>query len=144
TRAMLVTILYRLDSEPSVSDEAAFDDVTSGTWYADAVLWASSNNIVNGYGNGEFGPENNITREQIAAILYNYAQYKGYDVSAPAELDAFTDAGNTSDWAQASMKWAVANGLINGKGDGILDPTGTATRAEIAAMLMRFVDNFLK
>jgi len=143
TRAMLVTILYRLDSEPSVSSEDLFEDVASGNWYSDAVAWAAENGIVGGYGDGTFGPADSITREQIAVILFNYAEYKGYDLTAANDLSAFSDAGSTSSWAQTAMEWAVGNGLLSGNGDGTLDPTGTATRAEVATILMRFIETYI-
>lgn len=143
TRAMLVTILYRLDNEPSVNSETLFDDVASGNWYSDAVAWAAANGIVGGYGDGTFGPADSITREQIAVLLFNYAEYKGYDLTPANDLSAFSDAGSTSFWAQASMKWAVGNGLLSGKGNDTLDPTGTATRAEIATILMRFIETYI-
>lgn len=137
SRAMIVTILHRLEGEP-VASASSFTDVPAGAWYADAVAWASANNIVNGYGNGTFDPENGITREQIAAILYRYASYKGYDVTSSGSLTSFTDGAATSAWAQSAMQWAVGSGLIIGNGSGILDPVGTATRAEVATILMNF------
>ena len=103
-----------------------------------AVYWARLNGIAGGYDDATFGPNDPITREQMAAILYRYAQYKGYDVSAKADLNKFTDADEISNYALEALQWANAEGLINGKGDGVLDPKGQATRAEAAAILMRF------
>ncbi len=142
TRGMIVTILHRLEGSPAVSGENSFDDVAKGKWYTEAVNWAAENKIVAGYGNAKFGPDDNITREQMAAILMNYAKFKGYDVSAKADLSKFTDNSKISQWAAGSLAWANANGLISGKSSGILDPKGQATRAEVAAILHRFCDTF--
>ena len=144
TRGMLVTILHRLEGEPEAGAGGQFGDVASGLWYSDAVAWASANGLVGGYGNGNFGPKDNITREQMAQILYNYAKYKGFDITADENLDGYADGGNTSSWAETAMRWAVKNGLLQGRGDGRLDPTGTATRAEVAEILMRFIKLFIK
>ncbi len=140
TRAMLVTVLYRLEGEPAASG-SPFDDVGAGQWYTKAVTWAAENGIVSGYGNRKFGPAQAITREQLAAILYRYAQHNGCQTSAEASLAAFRDAPSVSGWAAGAVKWAVASELVSGKGQGILDPAGTATRAETAAILMRFCEN---
>ena len=140
SRGMMVTILYRLEGKPAVSG-APFADVGSGLWYTDAVAWAAANGIVDGYGNGNFGPEDNITREQMAAILYRYASFKGYDMSARGNLSSFTDGSQTSAWAREAMQWAVGTGLINGKGNATLDPLGTAQRSEVAQILMNFCEN---
>lgn len=113
-------------------------------WFADAVNWAAANNIVTGYGDGTFGPDNNITREQMAAILYRYAQFKGYDVSAKGDLTAFTDGDNVSEWATDALAWCVGAKLINGRDNGTVDATGTATRAEIAQIFMNFCENIAK
>lgn len=144
TRGMIVTILYRLEGEPAVSGTSSFNDVASGRWYANAVKWAAENEIVGGYGNGNFGPEDPISREQMAAILYRYAAFKGFDMTKTADLSKFTDSGKISDWAKAALSWANAEGLINGKGGGILDPLGNATRAEVSAILYRFCENVVK
>lgn len=122
TRSMIVTILYRLEGEPEAEGESTFADVAAGTWYTGAVAWAAANEIVNGYGNGLFRPEDNITREQMAAILYRYAQYKAYDVSGADDLSAFTDGENTSEWAMEAMQWAVGSGLLQGKAMGCWIP----------------------
>lgn len=138
SRAMIVTILYRLEGSPAVTGGSAFTDVAAGTWYTDAVAWASANGIVSGYGEGKFGPNDPITREQMAAILCRYAGYKGMDVAKRAELSAFTDAGQVSDYAVETMRWAVAEGLITGTSETTLSPAGSATRAQAALILMRF------
>lgn len=148
SRAMFVTVLYRTEGEPYVGWESKFSDVGYGKWYSDAVIWASDNNIVSGFGDGSFGVDENITREQITKMLYIYAQKKGYDVSADGNLADYTDAEQVNWWAVDYMRWAVGTGLISGKpnGDGSsrLDPKGDATRAECAAILKRFADKYTK
>ena len=138
TRGMLVQILYNLEGKPQ-GGAAAFDDVASSAWYAKAVGWAAENKIVGGYGDGRFGPNDAVTREQTAAILYRYAQSKGVDVSVGEDTNilSFTDAQSISEYAIPAMQWAVGAGVLTGKGGGRLDPTGTATRAEIAAIMQR-------
>lgn len=140
TRGMIVTILHRLEGTPS-ANSTVFSDVASGKWYSEAVNWASSKDIVNGYGNGKFGPEDTITREQMAAILYRYARYKGYDVSASTSLSKYTDASQISSYAVESMVWANAAELITGTTNTTLSPKGSATRAQVAVILMRFCNN---
>ena len=140
TRGMVVTVLYRLENQPSTS-AASFTDVTSGAYYANAVAWANANGIVSGYGSGKFGPNDKVTREQLAAILYRYAQYKKYDVSGANSLDGYTDAQSVSSYAVPALQWANAAGVVTGKSGNKLDPKGNATRAEVAAMLMRFCEN---
>ena len=137
SRSMIATILWRLEGSPTGSS-AHFTDVSGSMWYAEAVNWAAANGLVNGYGNSTFGPEDSITREQMAAILYRYAQFKGYDDTVQGNLSDFTDGGQTSDWAEDAVVWAVNNGLLTGKGGSLLDAKGSATRAEAAAILMRF------
>ena len=144
TRAMLVTVLYRLEGQPAVYGGSAFSDVATGQWYTDAVIWATRNGIVNGLGNGNFGTNDNVTREQMAAILYRYAQNCGYDTTARADLSGYTDADKISAYAQEAMSWANAMGLVNGRTATSLAPTGTATRAEVAAIFHRFVENIAK
>ena len=139
TRAMLVTILYRMEGNPTVTAANAFTDVPADSWYTDAVAWADDHDIVNGVGNGEFAPMDNITREQMAVMLYRYAQYKGYDLNAGADLSAYTDAASISSWALEAMEWANAEGLITGRTATTIVPDGTATRAEAATILMRFL-----
>ena len=144
TRAQAAVIFYRMAGSPEVTGDSAFTDVENGpgtAWYYNAVLWAQQNGIVSGYGDGTFRPGTNITREQLAVIFYNYAKHKGYDVSATNDLSGFTDAGDVSDWALPAMRWAVGSGIMGGYGDGILGPQGTATRAQVAAMLRRFIEN---
>lgn len=140
TRGMVVTVLYRLENQPSTS-AASFTDVASGAYYANAVAWANANGIVSGYGSGKFGPNDKVTREQLAAILYRYAQYKKYDVSGANSLDGYTDAQSVSSYAVPALQWANAAGVVTGKSGNKLDPKGNATRAEVAAMLMRFCEN---
>lgn len=140
TRGMVVTVLYRLEHQPSTS-AASFTDVASGAYYANAVAWANANGIVSGYGSGKFGPNDKVTREQLAAILYRYAQYKKYDVSGAKSLDGYTDAQSVSSYAVPALQWANAAGVVTGKSGNKLDPKGNATRAEVAAMLMRFCEN---
>ena len=138
-RAMVVTILYRLAGEPAVSGDAAFTDVAPGLWYTDAVLWAAQKGIVNGISDTEFVPAGDLTREQLATILYRYAESMGYDVSAQADLSGFPDAGDIQSYATQALSWAVAEGLLQGFEDDSLQPGGTATRAQIATILMRFL-----
>ena len=144
TRAQAAVIFYRMAGGPEVTGDSAFTDVENGpgtAWYYNAVLWAQQNGIVSGYGDGTFRPGTDITREQLAVIFYNYAKLKGYDVSAVNDLSGFTDAGKISDWALPAMRWAVGSGLMNGYGDGTLNPQGTATRAQLAAMLHNFIEH---
>ena len=143
TRAQLVTILYRLEGEPEVSGTSGFSDVAAGIWYTDAVAWAAENGIVNGTTDTTFAPGEDITREQLVTVLYRYAESKGYDVSASADLSGYPDAGQVQDYAQPAMAWAVAEGIVEGV-DGNLNPTGDATRAQIATILMRFCEGVAK
>ena len=143
TRAQLVTILYRLAGQPAVSGDLPFTDVEAGTWYTDAVAWAAENGIVNGTTDTTFAPGDDITREQLVTVLYRYAESKGYDVSASADLSGYPDAGQVQDYAQPAMAWAVAEGIVEGV-DGNLNPTGDATRAQIATILMRFCEGVAK
>ena len=138
-RAMVVTILYRLAGEPAVSGDVAFTDVAPGLWYTDAVAWAAQKGIVNGISETEFSPSGDLTREQLATILFRYAEAKGYDVSAAADLSGFPDAGDIQSYATQALSWAVAEGLLQGFEDDSLQPGGTATRAQIATILMRFL-----
>ena len=144
TRGMIVTVLYRLENEPSAA-EASFTDVVSGQYYTNAVAWANANGIVTGYGNGKFGPNDKITREQLAAILYRYAQYKKYDVSVGEDTNilSYADAQSVSAYAIPAMQWACGAGIVNGS-NGKLNPQNNATRAEVAAMLMRYCENVAK
>ena len=141
TRAMMATVLWRMDGEPEAKADSRFTDVAGGQWYSEAVAWADENGIVKGYGTGAFGTNDAVTREQFAAMLYRYAQYSGRVIQTGNDLTDFKDAARVSSWAQDAMLWAVHNGIITGKPGKLLDPQGTATRAEIAAMLRRFVKN---
>lgn len=138
-RGMIVTILHRLEGTPA-AEASAFADVEAGQWYANAVGWGSANGVVEGYSATEFRPLQNITREQLAAILYRYAQLKGYDTSKRADLSGYSDASAISAYALEAMRWAVAEGLIAGKTETTLAPGGEATRAEAAMILMRFCE----
>lgn len=137
TRAMLVTVLWRYEGSPHEGTNV-FSDVPDKEWYTDAVAWAAENAVVNGIGNGKFGPNGNITREQMATILFRYAQKKGLDTSKRGDLNGFPDAGNVSSYASEAISWAVGEGIINGS-DGKLLPQGNATRAQVATILMRFI-----
>ena len=144
TRAMLVSVLWRLAGEPAPKAPNTFVDVPDGAWYTDAVTWAAENGVVSGVGGSRFDPSGFVTREQTAEILYNYAHSKGYDVSARADLTAFPDAGSVSGWAEKALSWANAAGLINGTvrdGQTILDPQGSASRAQVAMILMNYVEH---
>nr|WP_295955056.1 S-layer homology domain-containing protein [uncultured Agathobaculum sp.] len=143
TRGMIVTILYRLEGEPDTT-ASSFTDAASGMYYADAVAWAQANSIVTGITETIFAPDQAITREQMAAILYRYAQYKGYDVTASNDLSSYTDASRISAYATAAMQWANAEGLITGNTSTTINPTGNATRAEVATILMRFCETVTK
>ena len=138
TRAMLVTVLYRLAGSPDADAAHGFADLTRGAWYVDAVAWAAENGIVDGVGASRFAPNVGITREQLAVILYRYAQHCGLDVSAAEDLSGYADAQSVSPWAQAAMRWAVSAGLISGRSASALAPQSGATRAEIAQLLMSF------
>ena len=139
TRSMIAQVLYNLEERPEAPGASGFTDVAAGAWYADAVNWAAARGIVKGYDTGAFGPEDSVTREQLAAILYRYAQAKGYDTTQGGmAVREFSDSASISDWAQEAMAWAVNAQVLSGKGNGVLDPQGTATRAEVAQMLMNF------
>ena len=141
TRGMIVTILYRMENTPKARTAGTFTDVTAGQWYTDAVEWAAAHNIVNGYGNGKFGPNDPVTREQLAAILYRYAQYKSRDVSVGEDTNilSYTDAFSISEYAIPALQWACGEGLINGA-DGNLMPADHATRAQVAAIIHRYLE----
>jgi hypothetical protein len=137
TRGMLVTILWRMENEPLATATASFTDIADGKWYTQAVVWAAANQIVTGHA-GNFSPDDAITREQMAAVLYRYARYKNYSVKAEGSLATYSD--KPSDWALPSMSWAVAEGLLQGSG-GRLAPEAGATRAQAATVLQRFIEN---
>ena len=140
TRGMMATILWRMEGSLAPKGENSFTDVEAGMWYTDAITWAAENGIFAGYSMDKFGPDDPITREQLTAIFYRYADYKGYKLTVTGNLDKFEDADKITDYAKMVMQWAVGNGLIKGKSENLLDPQGTATRAEISAMLHRFIE----
>ena len=142
TRAMAAQILYNLEGQPTVSGENEFIDVSG--WYETAVTWAAENGVATGYGDGTFQPGDSITRQEFAQMLYNYAKYKGYDLTAAGDLSQFPDSNTVADWAEAAMSWANGNELINGHDDGTIDAAGTAIRAQAASILMRFDQNLVK
>ena len=145
TRAMIVTILYRLADKPETTEENMFTDVNADQYYADAVVWGAANGIVKGNGDGTFEPEGNVTREQLAAFLYRYAQMSGYDVSVGEDTNilSYNDAMEISEYAIPAMQWACGAGLIQGS-DGDLMPGGSATRSEVATILYRFCEKVAK
>ncbi len=142
-RAQAVQILYNLEGQPAVTGTADFTDV-SGHWALNAITWGAENNVVAGVGNGKFDPNADVTREQFAQMMYNYAKFKGYDLSAAGDLNSFSDVSKVSDWAVAALTWANGEGLINGNEDGTLAPNGTAIRGEAASILMNFDQNVAK
>ena len=141
TRGMIVTVLYRLENQPNVNIDNSFNDVKVSDYYGNAIYWAKQNNIVTGYNSTTFAPNDNITREQMATILYRYAVYKGYTVNKTADLSSFSDEANINSYALTPIKWAVASNIISGMGDGTISPLGNASRAQIATILMRFIEN---
>ena len=146
TRGMIATILWRLEGSPQVDYAMAFDDVAANSWYAEAIRWAASEGIVSGYGDGKFGPDDIITREQMAAMLYRYAQYKGYDVSVGEDTNilSYTDFEDLSEYAIPAMQWAVGAGIISGTSESTLGPRGNASRAQVAVILTRYCENVAK
>ena len=142
TRAQAVQILYNLEGQPTVDGDNEFTDVSG--WYEAAVTWAAQTGVATGYGDGTFQPGDNITRQEFAQMLYNYAKYKGYDLSAEGDLSQFPDSGSVADWAEAAMRWANGNELINGHDDGTIDAAGTAIRAQAASILMKFDQNLVE
>ncbi len=141
TRAMIVTTLYRMDGEPKVTGASPFTDVAEDQYYYDPVTWAAENDIAQGYGGGIFGPKDIVTREQLVVFFYRYADYKNADMNVDkADLNIFPDSGDISDYAVTAMEWAVSTGLVQGRDTGVLDPQGSATRAEIAQILMNFCE----
>jgi hypothetical protein len=135
---MLVTVLWRLEGKPTMQSNNTFTDL-SQEWYVEAVIWANENGIVLGYGDGIFGPNDELTREQMVTMLYRYSQYKGQNVSARVDLGGYTDADNISSWALSAMEWANAEGLITGRTSASLASKGTATRSELATIIMRYL-----
>lgn len=144
SRAMIAQVLYNMEGLPEVEWSGAFEDVAEGQWFAEAVNWAASAQIVDGVGDGMFAPDEPLTREQLAAILFRYASYKGYGTGLRGDLAVFTDGAETSDWALHAVQWAVGSGLLSGNGDGTLAPKGTATRAQVAKILMVFCESVAK
>ena len=147
TRAMAAQILYNLEGQPDLSSENLgypYEDVNAQAWYGNAVYWARITGVATGYGDGTFQPGDSITRQEFAQMLYNYAKYKGYDLTAEGDLSTFPDAGSIADWAEIAMSWANGNELINGHDDGTLEPGGTATRAQAASILMQFDQNLVE
>ena len=138
SRGMLVTVLYRLSYEPKAA-VAHFADVANNAWFADAIAWAEANNVVNGYGDGTFGPDDSITREQMATLFYRYAKSKGLTGTVSGNLNAFADAGEVDSYAREAMQWCVSTGLIKGMDDTHLAPLKEANRAEVATILMRYI-----
>lgn len=143
TRAQVVRILYNRENKPAVAASNVFNDVAASAWYAPAITWAVNAGVAIGYGNGDFGPEDSMTREQLASMLYQYSKYKGYDNSAYENVKflVFADADTISDWAIDAVKWAYAAKIVEGMGDGTLNPAGNATRAQAASMFMHFFQN---
>lgn len=138
-RSMLVTVLYRIENEPANTGSVSFSDVADNTWYTDAAFWAGSNHIVQGNGSG-FDPDGEITRQELVTMLYRYANTQGENTGGTGDLTAFTDGDSVASWASVPMKWAVGNGILSGKNNGALDPEGNATRAEVAAILSRYME----
>jgi len=144
TRAMLITVLYRMTNPDNVINTHYFTDVSEDQWYSDAVAWAVDKNIINGMSENQFAPDDNITREQMALIVYRYAKMQGLDVTAPSSIKTFEDADDISDWAFQAFDWANSVMLINGTSDSTLSPKETATRAQVATILMRFCETINK
>ena len=140
SRAMLVTILWRMEGSPVVNYFMQFEDVLQEQWYTEAIRWAASTGIVNGYSNTKFGVNDSITREQMATILYRYSISKGFALFDNTYVSFFGDATKVSTWAYDALNWSVGNGLIQGVGNNTLNPQGTATRAQTATILMRFCE----
>ncbi len=147
SRAMAVQIFYNLEGQPDISDENLgypYEDVNAQAWYGDAVYWARITGVATGYGDGTFQPTDSITRQEFAQMLYNYAKYKDYDLSAEGDLSQFPDSGSVADWAEIAMEWANGNELINGHDNGTIDAVGAGTRAQAASILMRFDQNLVE
>ena len=143
-RAMAAQLFYNLEGQPAVTGDSTFTDVTSGHWAVDAITWAAQNDIVAGIGGGLYDPDSNVTREQFAVMLYKYARFKGYDLTATGDLTQFPDAGSISSWAETALSWANGNGLINGHENGTIDPKGSTIRAQAASIMANFDQNVAK
>ena len=143
-RAMAAQLFYNLEGKPAVTGDSTFTDVTSGHWAVDAITWAAQNDIVAGIGGGLYDPDSNVTREQFAVMLYKYARFKGYDLTATGDLTQFPDAGSISSWAETALSWANGNGLINGHENGTIDPKGSTIRAQAASIMANFDQNVAK
>ena len=143
-RAQFAVILHRMNGSPDMEYTNKFPDVADNQWYTDAILWASDIGVVTGYEDtGKFGPGDNINREQMAVMMYRYANYLGYDTSARADISKYTDAGNVNEFSKEAMSWAVGEGIITGKyNETQLDPQGNASRAECATIIMRFIESY--
>ena len=144
TRAEAVQVLYNLEGKPAVTGDSTFTDVTSGDWVVDAITWAAQNVIVAGIGGDLYDPDSNVTREQFAVMLYKYARFKGYDLTATGDLTQFPDAGSISSWAETALSWANGKGLINGHENGTIDPKGSTIRAQAASIMANFDQNVAK
>ena len=146
SRSMIAAILWRMAGSPVVNYAMDYTDVAQGQWYSEAIRWAASEGIVSGYGDGKFGPDDIITREQMAAMLYRYAQYKGYDVSVGEDTNilSYTDFEDLSEYAIPAMQWAVGAGIISGTSESTLGPRGNASRAQVAVILTRYCENVAK
>ncbi len=143
-RAMAAQLFYNLEGKPAVTGDSTFTDVTSGHWAVDAITWAAQNDIVAGIGGGLYDPDSNVTREQFAVMLYKYARFKGYDLTATGDLTQFPDAGSISSWAETALSWANGKGLINGHENGAIDPKGSTIRAQAASIMANFDQNVAK
>ncbi len=143
-RAMAAQLFYNLEGKPAVTGDSTFTDVTSGHWAVDAITWAAQNDIVAGIGGNLYDPDSNVTREQFAVMLYKYARFKGYDLTATGDLTRFPDAGSISSWAETALSWANGNGLINGHENGTIDPKGSTIRAQAASIMANFDQNVAK
>ena len=144
TRATIITILYRMEGSPAVLSRTSYSDVVADSWYSDAVEWADEYGIAKGYGNGTFGSNDPITREQFATILYRYAKFKGYDTGASSEMKPYADRNQISSWALDGVRWANTVGLLQGRTDTTLAPGATSTRTEAATLIFRFCKNVVK
>ena len=143
-RAMAAQLFYNLEGKPAVTGDSTFTDVTSGHWAVDAITWAAQNDIVAGIGGNLYDPDSNVTREQFAVMLYKYARFKGYDLTATGDLTRFPDAGSISSWAETALSWANGNDLINGHENGTIDPKGSTIRAQAASIMANFDQNVAK